>query len=74
MVNSQGLILDKTRHKGVRQHDYHLYKHNHPVTPSQAENIVDLGEAYSNGGRSSSIRFEQNSWRAGGSKVSFSTT
>ena len=26
MVNSQGLILHKTRHKGGRQHDYHLYK------------------------------------------------
>lgn len=43
MVNTQGLILHKTRHKGGRQHDYHLYKHNHPVTPSQVENIVDLG-------------------------------
>ena len=43
MVNSQGLILHKTRHKGGRQHDYHLYKHNHPVTPSQVDNIVDLG-------------------------------
>ncbi|MGB6592162.1 MAG: hypothetical protein WA323_22140, partial [Candidatus Nitrosopolaris sp.] len=41
MVNSQGLILHKTRHKGGRQHDYHLYKHNHPVTPSQVESIFD---------------------------------
>ena len=31
MVNSQGLILHKTRHKG----DYHLYIHNHPATPSR---------------------------------------
>ena len=31
MVNSQRLILHKTRHNGGRQHDYHLYKHNHPV-------------------------------------------
>src|SRR6476620_3127170 len=43
MVNGQGLILHKTRHKGGRYHDYHLYKHNRPVTPSQVENIVDLG-------------------------------
>jgi hypothetical protein len=44
MVNGQGLILHKTRHKGGRHHhDYHLYKHNRPVTPSQVENIVDLG-------------------------------
>ena len=27
----------------VIQDDHHLYKHNHPVTPSQVENIVDLG-------------------------------
>ena len=40
---SQCLILHKTRHKGGRQHDYHLYKHNRPVTPSQVENIVNLG-------------------------------
>jgi hypothetical protein len=48
MVNGQGLILHKTRHKGGRHYDYHLYKyhlykHNRPVTPSQVENIVDLG-------------------------------
>ena len=43
MVNIQGLILHKTRHKGGRHHDYHLYKHNRPVTPPQVENIVDLG-------------------------------
>lgn len=43
MVNSRGLILHKTRHRGGRHHDYHLYKHNRPVTPSQVENIVDLG-------------------------------
>jgi len=44
MVNGQGLILHKTRNKGGRHHDYQLYKHNNrPVTPSQVENIVDLG-------------------------------
>ena len=43
MVNGQGLILHKTRHKGGGHHDYHLYKHNRPVTPPQVENIVDLG-------------------------------
>lgn len=43
MVNSDGLILHKTGHEGGRKHDYNIYKHDHPVTPSQVENIVDLG-------------------------------
>jgi hypothetical protein len=43
MVNSEGLILHKTAHKGGRKHDYDVYKHNHPITPSQVENVVDLG-------------------------------
>jgi hypothetical protein len=43
MVNSEGLILHKTAHKGGRKHDYYVYKHNHPITPSQVENVVDLG-------------------------------
>ena len=41
--NSQGLILHKTRHKGGRHHNHDVYKNNRPVTPSQVENIVDLG-------------------------------
>jgi len=43
IVNSEGMILHKTAHKGGRKHDYDVYKHNHPITPSQVENVVDLG-------------------------------
>lgn len=43
MVNSEGLILHKTGHRSGRKHDYDIYKHNHPITPLQVENIVDLG-------------------------------
>ena len=43
MVNTKGLILHKTGYKKGRKHDYDIYKHNHPVTPLQVENIFDLG-------------------------------
>ena len=43
MVNTEGMILHKTGHKGGRKHDYDIYKHNHPITPSQVDNVVDLG-------------------------------
>jgi hypothetical protein len=43
MVNTEGMILHRTGHKGGRKHDYDVYKHNHPITPSQVENVVDLG-------------------------------
>ncbi|MGC2385370.1 MAG: transposase family protein [Nitrososphaeraceae archaeon] len=44
MVNTEGLILHKTGHGNGRKHDYDIYKHNHPtITPSQVDNIVDLG-------------------------------
>ena len=43
MANSDGLILHKTRHEGGRKHDYNIYKHDHPVTPAQVQNVVDLG-------------------------------
>lgn len=43
MVNSEGLILHKTEHNKGRKHDYDVYKHNHPITPAQVENVVDLG-------------------------------
>lgn len=44
MVNTEGLILHKTDHRNGRKHDYDIYKHNHPtITPSQVDNIVDLG-------------------------------
>ncbi len=43
MVNSEGLILHKTKHNGGRKHDYDVYKNNHPITPIQVENLFDLG-------------------------------
>ncbi|MGA7370077.1 MAG: transposase family protein [Nitrososphaeraceae archaeon] len=43
MVNTEGMILHKTGHKGGRKHDYDVYKHDHPISPSQVENVVDLG-------------------------------
>ena len=43
MVNSEGLILHKTEHKKGRKHDYDVYKNNHPITPLQVENVLDLG-------------------------------
>jgi len=43
MVNNEGLILHKTGHKSGRKHDYYIYKHNHPITPVQVENVFDLG-------------------------------
>jgi len=44
MVNNEGLILhNKTGHKSGRKHDYDIYKHNHPITPVQVENVFDLG-------------------------------
>jgi hypothetical protein len=44
IVNKEGEILYKSRHhKKGRQHDYTVYKKEHPVTPSQVENVVDLG-------------------------------
>lgn len=45
MVNKEGEILYKSRHhkKGRRQHDYTVYKDEQPITPSQVENVHDLG-------------------------------
>ena len=44
MVNKEGEILYKSRHhKKGRQHDYTLYKKEHPATPSEVENVLDLG-------------------------------
>jgi hypothetical protein len=39
VVNSEGLILHKTRYKRGRKHDYDVYKNNHPITPIQVENL-----------------------------------
>jgi hypothetical protein len=43
MVNTESLILHKTGCRSGRKHDYDVYKHNHPITPLQVDNIVDLG-------------------------------
>ena len=42
MVNNHGYILHKTDHKKGRRHDYDVYKKNHPITPKQVLNVVDL--------------------------------
>lgn len=43
MVNNRGLIIHKTGYKKGRRHDYNIYKNNHPVTPKQVVNVIDLG-------------------------------
>jgi hypothetical protein len=43
MVNNQGVIIHKTKHKKGKRHDYSIYKNNHPVTPKQVVNVFDLG-------------------------------
>ena len=43
MVNNRGFIIHKTTKKKGRKHDYHVYKKNHPVTPKQVVNVIDLG-------------------------------
>ncbi|MBA3284757.1 MAG: transposase family protein, partial [Nitrosopumilus sp.] len=43
MVNNQGIIIHKTRHKKGNRHDYDIYKNKHPVTPKQVVNVFDLG-------------------------------
>ncbi len=43
MVNNRGYILHKVAHKKGKRHDYDVYKKNHPVTPKQVVNVVDLG-------------------------------
>jgi hypothetical protein len=43
MVNNRGYIIHKANHKKGKRHDYDVYKKNHPVTPKQVVNVVDLG-------------------------------
>ena len=43
MVNNSGYILHKTTHKKGKRHDYDIYKNNHPVTPKQVVNVLNLG-------------------------------
>ena len=43
MVNNRGYILHKIGYKKGRRHDYDVYKKNHPITPKEVVNVVDLG-------------------------------
>lgn len=43
MVNDQGAMVHKLRHKKGRRHDYDIYKEGHPVTPKEVVNVFDLG-------------------------------
>ena len=43
MVNNRGYIIHKANHKKGKRHDYDIYKKNHPVTPKQVVNVIDLG-------------------------------
>jgi DDE superfamily endonuclease len=43
MVNNRGFIIHKANYKKGKRHDYDVYKKNHPVTPKQILNVVDLG-------------------------------
>ena len=43
MVNNCGYILHKAAHKKGKRHDYDIYKNNHPLTPTQVVNVLDLG-------------------------------
>jgi hypothetical protein len=38
-----GYILHKAAHTKGKRPDYYIYKTNHPVTPKQVVNVVDLG-------------------------------
>ncbi len=42
-VNKDGYIIHKAIHKEGRRHDYDIYKNNHPMTPKQVVNVLDLG-------------------------------
>jgi hypothetical protein len=42
-VNNRGYILHKSSYKKGKRHDYDIYKNNHPVTPTQVVNVLDLG-------------------------------
>ena len=42
MVNNRGFIIHKSAKKKGKRHDYDIFKENHPVTPKQVINVVDL--------------------------------
>ena len=43
MVNNHGIIIHKTCYKKGKRHDYDIYKKDHPSTPKQVVNVLDLG-------------------------------
>ncbi len=45
MVNNYGYIIHKADHRKGKRYDYVFkkYKNNHPTTPKQVVNVVDLG-------------------------------
>ena len=43
MVNNHGIIIHKQAIRKEEEHDYDIYKENHPVTPKQVVNVFDLG-------------------------------
>jgi DDE superfamily endonuclease len=43
MVNNHGIIIHKTDYQKGKQHDYDIYKKNHPVTPKQVVSVFNLG-------------------------------
>jgi hypothetical protein len=43
MVNKKGEILHKSKYKKGKNHDYSVYKDEHPATPTNVKNYYDLG-------------------------------
>ena len=43
MVNNRGIIIHKLGYKKGKRHDYDIYKKDHPVTPKEVVNVIDLG-------------------------------
>ncbi len=43
IVNKEGKILHKSKYKKGKNHDYSVYKDEHPITPPQVKNYFDLG-------------------------------
>ena len=40
MVNNRGYIIHKVGYKKGKQHDYDIYKNNHPLIPKQDVNVL----------------------------------
>ncbi len=43
MVNNYGFIIHKLGHQKGRRHYYDIYKRNHPITPKEVINVVNIG-------------------------------